>query len=103
MPDWFVGVNPVFAIVQNIFSGIVSGEAFKGHSMQTPTPSAPLLARTLSLVKSAPRNVTYTMMAEAIGVSVAWVSRFADDKIPDPGVKRVQRLHDYLANISSKA
>lgn len=65
--------------------------------MQNTTPSAPLLARTQQLVKEAPRHVTYTMMATAAGVSVAWVSRFADDKIPDPGVKRVQALHDYLA------
>ena len=65
--------------------------------MNTATDSAPLLARTQHLVKSAPRHVTYTMMASAIGVSVAWISRFADDKIPDPGVRRVQALHDYLA------
>lgn len=65
--------------------------------MQNTTPSAPLLARTQQLVKDAPRHVTYTMMAAATGVSVAWISRFADDKIPDPGVRRVQALHDYLA------
>lgn len=66
--------------------------------MNIATDSAPLLARTQHLVKSAPRHVTYTMMASAIGVSVAWISRFADDKIPDPGVRRVQALHDYLAS-----
>jgi len=102
MPEAGMCVKRVFAIVQNIFSGMLSGEPSEGHSMQTPTPSAPLLALTLSLVKNAPRNVTYTMMAQAVGCSVAWVSRFADEKIPDPGVKRVQRLHDYLANLSSE-
>lgn len=68
--------------------------------MTTTTDSAPLLARTQDLVKSAPRNVTYTKMAEAIGCSVAWISRFADDKIPDPGVRRVQRLHDFLTGLN---
>lgn len=68
--------------------------------MTTTTDSAPLLARTQDLVKNAPRDVTYTKMAEAIGCSVAWISRFADNKIPDPGVRRVQRLHDFLIGLN---
>lgn len=64
--------------------------------MTTTTHSANLLSRTQQLVSDAPRRITYTMMAEAIGVSVAWISRFAGNKIEDPGVKTVQRLHDYL-------
>jgi predicted transcriptional regulator len=35
-------------------------------------------------------------MAKATGVSVAWISRFADDKIPNPGVNQVQAIFDYL-------
>lgn len=64
--------------------------------MTTTTTSADLLSRTQQLVSTAPRKITYTMMAEAVGVSIAWISRFANDKIEDPGVKTVQRLHDYL-------
>ncbi|QJD54416.1 hypothetical protein P9A28_gp30 [Sphingomonas phage Eidolon] len=93
-----ISVKALFAVVQNFFGRIMRVEPSEGLFMSTTTPSAPLLARTLDLVKNAPRGITYTMMAEAIGVSVAWVSRFAANNIADPGVNRVQALHDYLSN-----
>ncbi len=67
--------------------------------MLDTTLSAPLLARTQQLVANAPRHVTQRMMAQAAGVSDAWISRFIEDKIPDPGVRRVQKLHDYLVTV----
>jgi len=67
--------------------------------MKTTTDSAPLLARTQALVSNAPRCVTFTMMAQKAGVSVAWISRFANGQIPNPGVNTVQRLHDYLITV----
>ncbi len=67
--------------------------------MTTPTDSASLLARTQELVSNAPRCVTFTMMAKKAGVSVAWISRFANDQIPNPGVNTVQALHDYLITV----
>jgi predicted transcriptional regulator len=39
-------------------------------------------------------------MAEECGVSVAWISRFAAGKIPNPGVNTVQCLHDYLVKVN---
>jgi transcriptional regulator with XRE-family HTH domain len=68
--------------------------------MTTTIHSVGLRARTLELVKSAPRAVTYTVMAEACGLSVSWISRFASNKIDNPGVDSVQTLHDYLANLN---
>ena len=67
--------------------------------MTDTTHSVGLRARTLELVKNAPRAVTYTVMAEKCGVSIAWISRFAADKIPNPGVDTVQCLHDYLISL----
>lgn len=59
-----------------------------------------LLDRTRHLVETAPRSVTFTDMAKASGVSVAWVSRFASGRIPNPGIVHVQALHDYLAGLA---
>jgi hypothetical protein len=68
--------------------------------MQSTTPSVGLRARTLDLVRNAPRAVTYTVMARECGISIAWVSRFAADAIPNPGVDHVQCLHDYLVSLN---
>lgn len=67
--------------------------------MTTPTDSVPLLERTLELVRNAPRNISFTEMSKETGVSIPWISRFASNKIGDPGVKNVQALHDYLINV----
>lgn len=67
--------------------------------MTDTNPCAGLRARTLDLVRNAPRSVTYTEMHRNTGVSIAWISRFADDKIPNPGVDHVQALHDYLITL----
>lgn len=64
--------------------------------MTTTTPCVGLRARTLELVRNAPRSITYTEMHKQTGVSIAWISRFAADAIPNPGVDHVQALHDYL-------
>ena len=55
-----------------------------------------LLDRTRALLKRKPDDLTYSAIAKATGVSVAWISRFADDKIPNPGVRQVQAIFDYL-------
>ena len=74
----------------------------EGHFMKTTTACAPLLERTQYLVNNAPRHITYTIMAKEIGCSIAWISRFAANNIPDPGVKLVQALHDYLDGLTSE-
>lgn len=58
-----------------------------------------LLTRTLTLVRNAPRNITFTEMKNATGVSVSWISRFAAGRFVNPGVLQVQALHDYLIKI----
>lgn len=66
--------------------------------MQADPMTDTLLERTRRLVLDAPRSITFTIMAHEIGVSVAWVSRFAADKIPNPGINHVQALYDFLSN-----
>lgn len=55
-----------------------------------------LLERTRTLLKCKPSTLTYSAIAKSTGVSVAWISRFADDKIPNPGVNQVQAIFDYM-------
>lgn len=62
---------------------------------------ASLYERTLHLVRNAPRSLSYTDMSKGSGLSIGWISRFADGKFDDPGVKKVQSLHDFLSNVGS--
>jgi len=40
-------------------------------------------------------------IAEASGVGLEWLRKFRADSIPNPGVIRVQQLHDYLEKLSA--
>lgn len=71
--------------------------------MSTTTYSVPLLKRTQELVLSAPRHISYAEMGRQIEASAKWVSLLAKGKLENPGIVTVQRLHDYLANISTEA
>lgn len=62
-------------------------------------PAAPeptLLQRTIDLYSNAPRSLKAKTIAEATGLSEAWLSRFGRGMIANPGVVQVQILHDYL-------
>ena len=70
--------------------------------MSTTTYSVPLLKRTQELVLTAPRRITYEAMAQEVEVSSKWISLLAAGKLRNPGIVTVQRLHDYLANLSTE-
>ena len=36
------------------------------------------------------------VIANNSGVGYDWLTKFAQGRIPDPGVTRLQKLHDYL-------
>lgn len=57
-----------------------------------------LLNTTLRLAqaKVASNDRGVSQMCEAVGVSPRWFYKFVNGRIPDPSVRRVQRLHDYL-------
>jgi transcriptional regulator with XRE-family HTH domain len=54
---------------------------------------------TLRLLGNLPRTITAKQVAEGAGLSEAWLSRFASGTISDPGVDKVQALHDHLASL----
>lgn len=56
-----------------------------------------LLERTRVLLEAAPRSLHAKEIASAAGVSQAWLSRFKTGKIPNPGVRQVQAIYDYLS------
>lgn len=55
-----------------------------------------LLEETQALLRDAPRQLSYVKIAQANGLSVAWLSEFAKNKNKDYGIKKVQKLNDYL-------
>lgn len=55
----------------------------------------------LALAKVAANDRGISQMCEVVGVSPRWFYKFANGRIPDPSVRRVQRLHDYLVAESS--
>lgn len=55
-----------------------------------------LLEKTLSLARSADEPVT--KICREAGITTRWYYLLLDGDIRDPGVRRIQRLHDYLAS-----
>jgi hypothetical protein len=56
---------------------------------------ANLLDETLDLISRA--GLTTREMSEGAGLNYDWVAKVRCRSIPDPGVRRLQQLHDYLA------
>lgn len=57
--------------------------------------AAPLLDRTRNLLGKTPEKLTH--IAKNSGLGYEWLKKFKMDAIPNPGVRNVQQLHDYLA------
>lgn len=58
------------------------------------------LDKTKELLKSTINGqVTLSHIANNAGVEVAWLSAFELGKIKNPGVKNLQKLHDYLQSL----
>ena len=56
-----------------------------------------LLNKTLSLARST--HLTVVDICRAAEVTPRWYYMFLSSQISDPGVRRVQRLHDYLVSV----
>lgn len=56
----------------------------------------PLLDRTHDLLASRRDDLTLVQIAEDTELDYSWLSKFAQGRIPNPGVSGVQTLHDYL-------
>jgi transcriptional regulator with XRE-family HTH domain len=60
-----------------------------------------LLQITYDLLDSS--DLTYRQIAEGAGVDVQWFAKFKQRRIPEPGVSKVQRIHDFLSTKVSKS
>jgi hypothetical protein len=58
-----------------------------------------LLDSTLDMLREHKR---YRQIAEDTGLGYEWLTKLAQGRIPDPGVKRIETLHAYLANVNKK-
>ena len=69
---------------------------------QTPTTGS-LLERTMDLLAESLADPTNSVsdVAAASGVGYEWLKKLKEGSIPNPGVIRVQALHDYLASRAS--
>jgi predicted transcriptional regulator len=56
-----------------------------------------LLNETKRLVKKHRKELTVAQMADRSGVGRFWMQKFVQDIPPDPGVKKVQKVYDYLS------
>jgi len=54
-----------------------------------------LLARTYRLLDAS--NLTYREIAAGAGVGIEWLAKFKQRSIDEPGVNKVQALHDFLS------
>jgi transcriptional regulator with XRE-family HTH domain len=57
--------------------------------------SEPLLPQTYRLLDAT--NLTYRQIAEGCGVDVNWLMKFKQRQIKEPGVTKVQLVHDFLS------
>jgi len=60
-----------------------------------------LLEETRTRLKALPRGTTLSSIADKCEVSIAWLSRFDNGKIDNPGIVQVQRLCDYLRSLEA--
>jgi transcriptional regulator with XRE-family HTH domain len=56
----------------------------------------PLLDRTYKLLEAT--NLTYEEIATGAGVKFDWLAKFKQRHITEPGVSKVQAVHDFLAD-----
>jgi len=48
------------------------------------------------MLANRPSTLSLRQIAEDTGLNVNWLRKFLDDAMPDPGVNKVQTLHEYL-------
>lgn len=51
---------------------------------------------TRAMLLALPRTITLSEVATQTTVSVAWLSRFARNEIPNPGVRNIEALRNWL-------
>lgn len=62
-----------------------------------------LLEETKVLLRDRPASLSMQDVADAVGVSIAWLRLFARGKAKNPGVTTVGKLNQYLKAQNKKA
>lgn len=57
--------------------------------------STSLLEQTKTLLQT--RRQTLNQIATGANVDYSWLAKFSQGRIPDPSVRKVQAVHDYLS------
>ena len=58
-----------------------------------------LLDATMAMVAESRPRISISALASRSGVGERWLRKFLSGAIPDPSVRRVQRVHDALLEI----
>lgn len=59
-----------------------------------------LLERTYQLLDSS--ELTYSEIADGAGVDINWLAKFKQRAIGEPGISKVQGVHDFLSELSPR-
>jgi len=60
-----------------------------------------LLQDTYALLEK--RSVSLQVIAQETSVSYSWINMLNQGRIPDPGVQKVQRVHDFLLSVEKQS
>lgn len=55
-----------------------------------------LMNKTIELLKTRPRQLTYADVAKGASVTESWLKWFISDKCEAPDVNKVERVYNYL-------
>lgn len=62
-----------------------------------------LHSKTRELLKNRPEDVTLKRIADDTKLNYNWLRSFSVNRIPNPGVEHVQKLHNYLLDLHDEA
>jgi len=60
-----------------------------------------LLEKTLALLENC--ELPLTEISNMSGLGYEWLKKLKAEKIPDPGVNRIQTLHDFLISLPANS
>lgn len=60
--------------------------------------SETLYEKTVRLIAERPASLTLADIARGAEVKPTWLSALVKGDIPEPGVHKIQRLHDFMTN-----
>ena len=61
------------------------------------------LDKTRTLLINRPASLTIEQIAQEIDVSAAWLRLFARNKGGEPGIKKTEKLYEFLKNYKTRA